>query len=302
MLTSSALCYTSPRPLSLLLAQVRALVPQTWFHYAQKHLVADEPTVQDYFRNFACPALAKHWLHPAEIPCDALVVLSGHDSVAEAREVHSYLRGWQRRARDWAARASAKSSARSSRRPRRLEVHLHESWTHGMLLVQPAEMHTLVSRLQTLALSAPPAGSPPATSRPQPASSASWGYGPTPSVPQTPTVEQLRIAARARQAAAKAADEEAAEQAAQQRSSGRQRAALRSAMHAKRAGHEHEPRRVVRFERRANDASDHDEGTADDEVESTSSSSSCEGDTASVGSSSVASSSRTRRRVLEGTS
>ena len=100
----------------------------------------------------------------------------------------------------------------------------------------------------------------------------------TPWIPQTPTVEQLRIAARARQAAANAADEDAAAQAAHEAVQ-QQRAGLRSAMHAKRASHE--PGRVVRFKLRML-SRDQEAATADEEVDSASS---CESDTASAGSS-----------------
>jgi len=112
-----------------------------WFHCLQRYLVANEATVQDCFRN--CFWWSQHWLHPSEICSDSVVHLSGRDSVAEARRVHSYLRSWQRRARDWADRAKG-------RRRRRVEVHLHESWSHGWLMLHPEEQRKLVAKLQAM--------------------------------------------------------------------------------------------------------------------------------------------------------
>ena len=106
-------------------------------------LVADEPTVQDCFRT--CFWWAQHWLHPAEIPCDALVLLSGRDTIAPAGHIHAHLRSWQRRAREWAGRAG--------RRPRKLEVTMHEKWPHGLLLGRPREIRALISKLKLAALS-----------------------------------------------------------------------------------------------------------------------------------------------------
>lgn len=108
--------------------------PRSWFHLLQRRLVADEPTVQDCFRKSFW--WSQNSLHPAELPCDALVVLSGRDSVAEAHAVHAHLRDWQRR----------------SGGKLRLEVHLHESWTHGWLLLHPAVQRSCIHRIQMMAL------------------------------------------------------------------------------------------------------------------------------------------------------
>ena len=90
----------------------------TWFHWLQRYLVADEPTQQDYFRNIfwwasswihpsELRASAHHgalssprrwassWLHPSELPCDALVLLSGRDSLVSAPNVFTHLKVWQ---------------------------------------------------------------------------------------------------------------------------------------------------------------------------------------------------------------
>lgn len=123
---------------------LRALQPSTWLHFGQRYLVADEPTVQDCFRT--CFWWAQHWLHPAEIPCDALVLLSGRDTIAPAGRIHAHLRSWQRRAREWAGRANG-------RRPRKLEVTMHEKWPHGLLLGRPREIRALISKLKLAALS-----------------------------------------------------------------------------------------------------------------------------------------------------
>jgi hypothetical protein len=56
-----------------------SLSPISWFHYAQTRFVCCEPTVQDYFRR--CFWWGQCWLHPSEIGCDAIVLLSGHDTV-----------------------------------------------------------------------------------------------------------------------------------------------------------------------------------------------------------------------------
>jgi len=156
-----------------------ALGLHTWFHWLQRYLVAAEPTQQDYFRSIFW--WASSWLHPAELPCDALVLLSGRDTVAHAPRVFSYLQAWQSwkqltrgHAHGQRAVASASSSSPARSPPTSppnavaaslsaspspvsstalgspsvaLHVHMHAAWSHGWVLFHPQEQRALVRRL-----------------------------------------------------------------------------------------------------------------------------------------------------------
>ena len=64
------------------------------FHWCQRHIVASEPTMQENFRR--CFWWTQHWLHPSEIGCDAIVHLSGQDSIVDASKILHYLQSYQR--------------------------------------------------------------------------------------------------------------------------------------------------------------------------------------------------------------
>jgi len=163
----------------------------TWFHWLQRYLVADEPTQQDYFRNifwWASPWLhhppelharahhcalssphrwASSWLHPSELPCDGLVLLSGRDSLVSAPNVFTHLKVWQ----GWHGLTTGRYAASASpasleptpppsppaqrlgspRSEQQLHLHMHASWTHGWVLFSPHEQSILVRKLQRMA-------------------------------------------------------------------------------------------------------------------------------------------------------
>ena len=92
-------------------SRVRAI-----FHAVQWRFVGTIPSVQSYFRReFAL--WANYALHPLDLPCDALVILSGRDTVADACAVYDHLRAHA-------------PSARSE-----LRVELHERWVHGYVMI-----------------------------------------------------------------------------------------------------------------------------------------------------------------------
>ena len=90
---------------------------RTWFHWLQRYVVADEPTQQDCFRN--CFWWSQFVLHPSELSCDTHVVLSGHDSVANASSVYEQL----------GARPSATPRTRARRSPLHIPRTAHRSLT-----------------------------------------------------------------------------------------------------------------------------------------------------------------------------
>ena len=120
-------------------------------------------------------------------PPPTLVHLSGCDSVAAAHGVHTYLRSWQRRSREG-------GTSKGNQLANRLEVHLHEQWTHGAFLLDPAEQQSLLRRLQLMAVAAEgkggapqPAGSPQSILSP---------LGPSSSIPavdRTPSTAEVGV-------------------------------------------------------------------------------------------------------------
>ena len=121
------------------------LVARDTFHFLQTHLIANEPSQQDYFRT--CWWWAQHWLEPSELSCPAIVHLSSHDTIVDAPRVHAHLTQWAQR-----STPHNNGGDRGGARDAQLEVHLHESWCHGWLLLHPAAQVQLIHRLQLLAL------------------------------------------------------------------------------------------------------------------------------------------------------
>jgi len=115
------------------------LRPSTWYHWLQRYVVADEPTQQDCFRN--CFWWSQFWLHPSELPCDAIIQLSGQDRVANTYKVFAHLRAWER----WmkVARSCELGSARAQ-----LDLRFHETWSHGWLCFHLNEMRSMIHALQ----------------------------------------------------------------------------------------------------------------------------------------------------------
>ena len=125
------------------------------FHWLHRYVVANEATQQDYFRT--CWWWAQHWLHPGEICCDSIVMLSGQDSVAEARSVYAHLKGYFGERRVGLKRTRGAESVKgegADRRHPRVEVLMNESWSHGWLLFQPHKQCELVRKIQLMALAA----------------------------------------------------------------------------------------------------------------------------------------------------
>ena len=103
-------------------------------------MVADEPTQQDCFRN--CFWWSQMCMHPSELPCDAVVVLSGHDSVANTSSLYAHLSAWVRWLR--VAKEHGLGGPRSA-----LELVLHEGWSHGWICFHRHEQRKLIRRVLT---------------------------------------------------------------------------------------------------------------------------------------------------------
>jgi len=138
------------------------------FHWLQRYLVANEATQQDFFRT--CWWWSQHWLHPTELPCDTSITLSGRDSVANAYSVHAHLHDqlptpashgaadalgshYEANARHIPSLQPPKAAGHGRTAPRmpRVEVTMHDHWTHGWLLMHPAEQSRVVRSLQVMA-------------------------------------------------------------------------------------------------------------------------------------------------------
>ena len=84
-------------------------------------------------------------MHPSELPCDAVVVLSGHDSVANTSSLYAHLTAWVRWLR--VAKEHGLGGPRSA-----LEVVLHEGWSHGWICFHRQEQRKLIRRVQLISL------------------------------------------------------------------------------------------------------------------------------------------------------
>lgn len=127
---------------NFLYAEPPAFSPR-WLHFFQRHLITLEPGIQSCFRrNFWW---SHYWLHPEQLPCDALVFLSGNDSVASPSTVHEYLSSWKhQRLRD--SEAAGKGQPELN-----LEVHYHEHWQHGWLMFHRKQMCHMIQTLGEMA-------------------------------------------------------------------------------------------------------------------------------------------------------
>ncbi|KAL3909199.1 MAG: hypothetical protein SGPRY_009515 [Prymnesium sp.] len=82
------------------------------------------------------------WLHPDDLPCDSLVILSRRDTVANAPAVLKKFEAWQ---------------AKRARRQRPLcRVQMHPTWHHGFLLFSPKAQRRVISELLLMAAASPP--------------------------------------------------------------------------------------------------------------------------------------------------
>lgn len=132
-------------------------------------------TQQDFFRNIFW--WASSWLHPSEIPCDTLVVLSGRDSVAAAPKVYTHLRAWQcsnglvltqptdtspsplrrpsspTRSASPSVPPSPSSIAATDTAVESVELHIRmqASWSHGWVLFHLHEQRVLMHKLLLMA-------------------------------------------------------------------------------------------------------------------------------------------------------
>jgi len=121
--------YTSP-PLQL----------RSWYHFIQRTFVTRDPSVQFCFRRSFW--WAHYWLHPDDLPCDTLVVLSGRDTVANAYSVKRHLAQWQRN--------------RPPRTRPRCTVQMHGWWYHGFMMLQPTAQRRIINELVLMATAAQP--------------------------------------------------------------------------------------------------------------------------------------------------
>lgn len=87
-------------------------------HAIQRNVVALEPSIQFCFRRYFW--WTHNYIHPAELPCETLVVLSGHDTVANPHNIRAALAVFAR-------------DADAHGEPTRVTVEWHEEWFHGGL-------------------------------------------------------------------------------------------------------------------------------------------------------------------------
>jgi len=102
--------------------------PSKWFNLALHRLLTREPCMQCCFRRDFW--WSQYLLHPWDVPCDAAVLLSGHDAIVNARDVQRYLSEQEAgRKRNLAANAPIGD--------RQLRVEMHERRSHGWLMAMP---------------------------------------------------------------------------------------------------------------------------------------------------------------------
>ena len=101
--------YRKPRPLAHLLSShghglrgPNALHLGYWFRLAIHAVLTQEPTIQSCFRREFW--WTRHWLHPSDLPADALVVLSGRDADRAVAQGARLSAGRGEQARERAAR------------------------------------------------------------------------------------------------------------------------------------------------------------------------------------------------------
>jgi hypothetical protein len=114
--------------------------PSKWFNLALHRLLTQEPCMQCCFRRDFW--WSQYLLHPWDIPCDAAVLLSGHDAIVNAKEVERYLR-------EQAAALRRDPAAKAACATHELHVEMHEGRSHGWLMAMP---HIQRGVLDSLAL------------------------------------------------------------------------------------------------------------------------------------------------------
>lgn len=102
--------------------------PSKWFNLALHRLLTREPCMQCCFRRDFW--WSQYLLHPWDIPCDAAVLLSGHDAIVNAKEVERYLI-------EQAAALRRDPAADAACAAYEIRVEMHEGRSHGWLMVMP---------------------------------------------------------------------------------------------------------------------------------------------------------------------
>jgi len=102
--------------------------PSKWFNLALHRLLTREPCMQCCFRRDFW--WSQYLLHPWDIPCDAAVLLSGHDAIVNAKEVERYLI-------EQAAVLRGDPAADAACAAYEIRVEMHEGRSHGWLMVMP---------------------------------------------------------------------------------------------------------------------------------------------------------------------
>lgn len=102
--------------------------PSKWFHLALHRFITREPCMQCCFRRDFW--WSQYLLHPCDIPCDAAVLLSGHDAIVNANDVHKYLL-------EQAASLKRDPAAAAAAGAHELRVEMHAGRNHGWLMIVP---------------------------------------------------------------------------------------------------------------------------------------------------------------------
>jgi hypothetical protein len=102
--------------------------PSKWFNLALHRMLTQEPCMQCCFRRDFW--WSHYLLHPMDIPCDAAVLLSGRDTIVNAREVETYLR-------EQAAALKRDPAAGAGGGAHEISVVMHEGRSHGWLMAMP---------------------------------------------------------------------------------------------------------------------------------------------------------------------
>ena len=97
-------------------------------------MVVLEPSVQFCFRRTFW--WTHNYIHPADLPCDALVVLGGCDTVADPHDVRKALEAYQR------------GCVERGETPR-VRLEWHEGWLHGGLHSDEAAQRRIIRDVLT---------------------------------------------------------------------------------------------------------------------------------------------------------